>query len=303
MVVVTVTYRLGVLGHYHPDDHTGPSPATTDQTTAIEWVHRHIQELGGDPNRITLVGQSAGASSIEVMLRWGLGPHVTGAILQSGNLCDPSISRSLVQAREHSASFDVLMKSVDPRGLPVSALLQYQDEFTRLNAGPTWAPARPDIEQPLDLALLGGWNTDDDLPFTVMSHNLDALTWHHRELLEAQAHADTASLYAEPTLEALGESYANGRPAWAYQFTWSAPGSPWGACHCIEIPFVLGAQYAWRHAPMLHGVPSDQLETYGRQMRQAWAEFARHANPGGEWRPWTPHEGAINLVPDLWGEV
>ncbi|MFE5888140.1 carboxylesterase/lipase family protein [Streptomyces sp. NPDC056468] len=84
VVLVSVNYRLGVEGYgYFPD--APANPGLRDQLAALEWVHASIEAFGGDPGRITLFGQSAGAISIGALLA---APQAQGlvrrAILQSG---------------------------------------------------------------------------------------------------------------------------------------------------------------------------------------------------------------------------
>lgn len=84
VVFVSVNYRLGVEGYgLFPD--TPANPGLRDQLAALEWVHRSIEAFGGDPTRITLCGQSAGAISTGALLA---APQAQGlvrrAILQSG---------------------------------------------------------------------------------------------------------------------------------------------------------------------------------------------------------------------------
>lgn len=301
LVVVAVTFRLGVLGNYYDPGLIGPSPATTDQMVSIEWVHRNIAAFGGDPNQITLAGQSAGAFSIEVMLRWGLGKHVVGVILQSGNLRDPTINYTRRTAIDHSSAFDALLRGRNPRDLSAEQLLRHQRQFVEMN-GVTWAPARPDLELPLALPILGGWTADDDLPFTMLSHGLENLQWRDRKNLEAQVQSDTKSLYADPTMQALDETTGNGAPAWAYRFTWGVPGSPWGSPHCIELPFLLGDDEAWQAAPILAGSSPQSREMVGRRMRRAWGLFTRVSAPGGNWTRWSPERRVVNDLPQCLGD-
>ncbi|KAK0721821.1 Alpha/Beta hydrolase protein [Lasiosphaeria miniovina] len=69
VVVVSANYRVGSLGFLNLDDgvHRG-NYAVSDMVAALEWVHKYIADLGGDPSRVTLFGESAGAQSTHVLL-------------------------------------------------------------------------------------------------------------------------------------------------------------------------------------------------------------------------------------------
>lgn len=69
VVVVTINYRLGTLGFLALDDGTTRGNyGLADQITALEWVRRNIRDFGGDPDRVTIFGQSAGAGSVRALL-------------------------------------------------------------------------------------------------------------------------------------------------------------------------------------------------------------------------------------------
>ncbi|OHW93544.1 carboxylesterase from carbohydrate esterase family gh10 [Colletotrichum incanum] len=69
VVVVTINYRLGTLGYLALDDgETNGNFGLADQILALDWVREHIRDFGGDPNRITILGQSAGAASVRAMM-------------------------------------------------------------------------------------------------------------------------------------------------------------------------------------------------------------------------------------------
>ncbi|EDO25969.1 predicted protein, partial [Nematostella vectensis] len=65
VIVVTMNYRLGLLGFLHVagTDVTG-NYAMYDQILALKWVQQHIGCFGGDPSQVTLFGQSAGGASV-----------------------------------------------------------------------------------------------------------------------------------------------------------------------------------------------------------------------------------------------
>lgn len=67
IVLVAINYRLGSLGFLALDDGvTKGNYGFADQLNALDWVRRNIKSFGGDPNRITVFGQSAGAGKISV---------------------------------------------------------------------------------------------------------------------------------------------------------------------------------------------------------------------------------------------
>jgi para-nitrobenzyl esterase len=90
VVVVTINYRLGVLGFLHLGHLDGQlagsgSNGLRDQVTALRWVRDNIAAFGGDPHNVTIFGESAGAMSVGALL--GI-PEAAGlfhkAVLQSG---------------------------------------------------------------------------------------------------------------------------------------------------------------------------------------------------------------------------
>src|SRR5207247_4907546 len=92
VIVVTINYRLGFLGFLaHPalsaesPDHASGNYGLMDQQFALQWVQRNIIAFGGDPNKVTIFGQSAGGLSVLSHLA---SPRAAGlfhrAIVQSG---------------------------------------------------------------------------------------------------------------------------------------------------------------------------------------------------------------------------
>lgn len=69
VVLVAINYRLTTLGFLALNDGvTNGNFGLADQINALDWVRAHIQDFGGDPDRITIFGQSAGAGSVRAMM-------------------------------------------------------------------------------------------------------------------------------------------------------------------------------------------------------------------------------------------
>lgn len=91
VVVVTVSYRLGPLGFLSTDDGVAPGNlGLWDQHVALKWVHRNIAAFGGNPDHVTVFGESAGgASSIYHLLYPGSQGLVHRVIAESGTALCP----------------------------------------------------------------------------------------------------------------------------------------------------------------------------------------------------------------------
>jgi para-nitrobenzyl esterase len=114
IVVVTINYRLGVLGFLAHPDLTAESPNKVsgnygylDQIAALEWIRQNIAAFGGDPGRVTIAGQSAGAGSVRALIASPLARGLfQRAITQSGSgLVGSDRSTSLVDAEGRGTEF------------------------------------------------------------------------------------------------------------------------------------------------------------------------------------------------------
>lgn len=119
VVVVNVTYRLGVFGGFELGD-LGAGFADNlclrDQIAALEWVQENIGAFGGDPQRVTIFGESAGATSVLALLASPAGEGLFArAIAQSPAL--PLIADRAIRARRAHEFVDLV--GADPAAFPV----------------------------------------------------------------------------------------------------------------------------------------------------------------------------------------
>ncbi|MGN7201984.1 carboxylesterase/lipase family protein [Arthrobacter sp. SAFR-044] len=160
VVLVSINYRLGALGFLHLADLLGQgyedssNLALLDQLEALRWVRRNIAAFGGDPDNVTVFGESAGAAAIGTLL--GM-PASEGlfrrAIMQSGTV---ERYRRPEESARVSAGFLGLCGLDGPTAkelltLPVERLLEAQAALERQLAAKTFAvplPFQPTVGTP-----------------------------------------------------------------------------------------------------------------------------------------------------------
>lgn len=111
VVVVTFNYRLGVFGYLaHPalteesDQNSSGNYGVLDQIAALKWIQRNIGQFGGDPDNVTIFGESAGSWSVNTLVASPLAKNLFHrAIGQSGALFGPTLPLKSVGENEDSA--------------------------------------------------------------------------------------------------------------------------------------------------------------------------------------------------------
>uniref|UniRef100_A0A665VS15 Carboxylic ester hydrolase n=1 Tax=Echeneis naucrates TaxID=173247 RepID=A0A665VS15_ECHNA len=137
VIVVTLAYRVGTLGFLSTGDSSLPGNyGLWDQQAAIAWVHRNIRSFGGDPDNITIFGESAGGASVSFQT---LTPHNKGlfkrAISQSGvALCPWAVNRNPRKYAEEIAlkvncptneNMVSCLKTTDPARLTLAGTISF----------------------------------------------------------------------------------------------------------------------------------------------------------------------------------
>src|ERR1700733_1910730 len=84
IVAVNISYRLGAFGYLCTDQLGAPNVGLQDQKAALQWIRENIAQFGGDPEALTVFGQSAGGHSIASLLGTSERPLFRRAIVQSG---------------------------------------------------------------------------------------------------------------------------------------------------------------------------------------------------------------------------
>ena len=135
IVTLTISYRLGIFGFFaHPEltqespHHASGNYGLMDQTAALRWVQKNIAAFGGDPNRVTIAGESAGSIAVFAQMASPLSKSlIAGAIGESGAMIKPTLPAvPLAEGEKIGTDFaaKVNAKSLaDLRAIPASQLL------------------------------------------------------------------------------------------------------------------------------------------------------------------------------------
>ncbi len=331
VLLVTIPYRVGALGFLaHPEltAETGGAGCTNfglyDQKAALEWVKRNIENFGGDPDNITIFGQSAGGRSVLFQLTTPL--NAPGlfhrAVNQSGGGIGGGAMRSypaLSEAEEAGrAFFDYLgVKTLaQARALPGETVRRKGVEFCEkfrwgVSIDGHFVPDDPNARlaagQRLPVPLLCGYTKDDLGAFSLGNtvaefEEMVRVRFPERaeEILRlADAESGDMARVRENIslngqrfgLELLAMRAADsGLPAYFYEFAAHMPGDDNGAFHSAELWFVfetLGV--AWRPFTGRHYELAAQMCSY-------WTNFAKTGDPNGtdrcgaplpRWEPYT----------------
>ena len=337
VVVVSMNYRLNIFGFFtHPDlaKESGKNAAGNyglmDQTAALEWVRENIAAFGGDPGNVTLFGESAGSFSVSAQEASPLAKGLFGkAIGESGGaffsrgltflpLADrEKADAEFVQATMPGSTLEQL-RAVPAQQLLDTAMKKQQDgrgfRFAPDLDGyflPESVPAIFKAGQQNDVALLAGWNRDENGidPKTTLESYKAAVAKQFpdhadevlrlfpattdAEAIRSAADLGAATFIAYSTWKWLEMQTETGKqPVYRYRFDLVTPADPnhpggLAAYHSSEIPYVFGALdlmhgYAWR--------PEDYK--LSAEMQKYWTNFAKTGNPNAEGLPqWPVYKG------------
>ena len=275
IVFVSIGYRLNVFSLYN-----GMNYGLHDQIAATKWVHENIEAFGGNPSKITLMGQSAGAMSItDLMYCDKLKGIVQGVILMSGGGMIPKFAGPWT--REQAKPFwDEIRKRAgvvskeEAKTVDAERLWKAWYEVSRESKG--FQAIQPSID--------GEIITDVPQEVFKAGKELDV------PVLLGVTSQDFLSviLYEVGLHWGLDNAKKNKQPVYAYMFDRTAPGNRFKAFHACDLWYMFGCmKESWR--------PFEQIDMdLASQMQDYVANFVKTTNPNGcgsdgrilpEWRP------------------
>jgi para-nitrobenzyl esterase len=327
VIVVTFNYRVGAFGFLsHPEltkesghDASG-NQALADSIAALKWVKENIAAFGGDPDNVTIFGQSAGACIDAALVgspqAKGLFKH---AISESGWWSGLSIARMPTREREEQATLMAAEKAgakslADMRAMSAEEVMKnFRGQGQMLDGyyvpedlNKIFAEGK---QNAVDV-LTGSNGTELNLgPPATVSTLKASLTRTFRDLEPAaekvypaandQEAAKTAALPGADMMAWGQRQFADaqaklGKQAWLYHFTFHPPGPPEkpdpGPTHASEIAYVfqnlaLPHEFPDAASPELSAKDPAAVKL-ADQMSSYWVNFARTGNPNG---PGLPH--------------
>lgn len=137
VVLVTISYRIGFTGFGWVEG-AAPNRGVLDWICALEWVQRHISSFGGDPDRVTIAGQSAGGGAVLTLLGApGAAGLFHGAYAMSAAIADPSVEAARARSRHLARIAGVSPDLHGISGLSEARILEIQPKIT--------SPAAPHV--------------------------------------------------------------------------------------------------------------------------------------------------------------
>jgi para-nitrobenzyl esterase len=309
VVVVAVTYRLGLLGFLGAGGDVPPNLGLLDLLMALRWVRDNIAVFGGDPTSITLFGQSAGADAIaQLMISDGAEGLFRRAIMQSAPLGVTAGRAPMVEAM--SAAVGALSRTA-----PVEEVLALQPVAERA-ARRFGQPSRQPFGVQYGSSPLPD-EADRDAAWREAARRVDVLigcTQDEAGVIAALVPAlkgvfrlpvigDLArrlvgtplnrNMYEKPARQFVARHRDAGGRAYRYLMTWQPDGNGYGAAHLTDLPLLLGSRQAWEGAPLLGSADWADVDRRGRVVRGIWAGFARTGTV-----PEIPANDTITFPPD-----
>ena len=292
VILVGVNYRLGVSGFVRDIDGGLSNNGLLDAIEGLRWVKDNIRAFGGDPENITVFGQSAGADIVRCML---LSVCTDGlfskAIMQSAPLGTLSGRGDMDRkALEELDSY--------PEDIPVKELLDVQRSILahvtekgpakEMVFGPHLGvhplPKEEDIPKRLkeiasEHPLLIGSNTREVMAYVAGEERIERMYRIPilRQIISRKERKQSQRIFIAPAREFAVRYAESGGTAYLYKFHWIEDTYA-GACHGSELPLLFGIKGFREHRHLLGGIDLEDVIETGVPMRKMWADFARNGH-------------------------
>ena len=327
IVLITIGYRVGLMGFVDFSQIEGgeafpdaPNLGIWDQIEALKWIRRNAEAFGGDPEKVTIFGESAGGGSVSIL------PFIPEAKGLFRRVIAESGSAALTYSKEECADFTRrLVKetgAVDMRDLMLlseSKLMEFNEKLNYYNNFPQrdgvlipedpYAPYREGRTADIDMMI--GTNADETnywinevggfIPFRIglpiqYENDLRLLKPEDRERarqfmkmrggysLWKISEFFTEIMFRLPAVRQAEEHSRNGGKVYMYYWKEHSRLPHLRACHAVELAYVFGNT----EDTIYTGKPANPA--LSRQVQDQWVRFAQTGDPGDENLPWPAYE-------------
>ncbi|KAE9988296.1 hypothetical protein EG328_011669 [Venturia inaequalis] len=292
-IVITINYRVNLFGF--PSAHAQPlNVGFLDQRLAVEWARDNIAAFGGDPSRITLWGQSAGASSVGAYsYAHYKDPIVAGLIADSGGA-------SPATPDANHTSFNKLAGYVGCGGLDAHSQLtcvQKVDARTlqtlvSTNSSVSFRPVADNLTAFANITDRAAKGLLAKIPLITGSNSNEGagfITWNGSYTPTAQQLASAGTRITCPIVNEVANRVKHGYTTYRYEYFGNFSNIsplPWiGASHSSELPLLFGTHWEYRG----NSTPFEWEVSAG--MQSLWESFVTDSSkdPSGSGVRWPKH--------------
>jgi para-nitrobenzyl esterase len=334
VLVVSMNYRLGIFGFFaHPElsmespHHASGNYGLLDQVAALEWVKRNIATFGGDPDNVTIFGESAGSFSVSALMASPLAQGLfrraigeSGALFGTGRPLKSRVEAEKAGVRFAEAAFGT--SSLEAlRAKPAQEVLDA-----------AWKEPRPDFATDVDgyfltencdsiyaagrqshVALLAGWNRDEGSASSIFGDDrpeVESYAAHVRKKFGANADAFLKVYPATTDAEAKraaadygGDDFiayatwkwieeqlkSGGSPVYRYQFDQPLPLAADAKPGAeLVVPHASDIEFVFRVLSSRNLPWTPADRAVSELMASYWTNFAKTGNPNGPGLPQWP---------------
>lgn len=324
IIYVSIEYRLGALGFMaHPelskesDKGISGNYGIYDQICALNWIHNNIAAFGGDPDKVTICGESAGGISVSILCASPLCKGLFRAAISEsgGNFCpvgDGAMSANMKPYKSAEAQGQKFQQTLKTKNIKQMRKAS-GDAIIEATGGEQFWPvvdgyAIVDDQYKLykdgnynDVDVLIGYNSDEGSLF-VYQMTLDAYkgmanglygSWTEKAMQAYPATNDKEALYAVQDIF-RDNAFGYSTWAWANLQTQTGKGKVYmyyfdqasqntivkntrGATHVAEMPFI----YGWTWGPM-----TESEKHMAQIMERYWINFVKTGDPNADGLPY-----------------